>query len=123
MGAVVQQIKNPGLDPVQWNNACNAMLAYLKSETPVRTGVLRDGWKMNMGSSVVSFVNNTPYAEWVNDGTPRMAPRDMTGKLLSVAEEIADKYGKHGPSITDDTSMSQKEYREMRLKQLGFRSI
>ena len=123
MGAVIQTVKNPGLEPTQWRAAADAMMAYLKSETPVRTGRLQAGWRMNFGGSSVSFVNDTPYAEYVNDGTPRMYPRNMTGKLMEVAEEIADQYGKHGPALQDTSQMTQQEYREWRMKQLGHRSI
>lgn len=121
MPTVVETFKNPGLDPVQWNNACNAMLAYVKAETPARTGRLRDGWRVKVGATSASFVDDVPYASYVNDGTPKMAPRDMTGKLKEVYSEIADKYGKT-PGVQDE-KLSQADYRAMRMKQLGYRGV
>ena len=56
------------------------LLREVKAATPVKTGQLRDGWYLD--GDILR--NDVPYAEYVNDGTPKMAPRDMTGRALAA---------------------------------------
>ena len=71
-----------GLTDVQWNSYVKRAMKTLRALTPVKTGQLRDGWAIgDQTQDGVTFVNEVPYATYVNDGTPRMAPRNMTGRM------------------------------------------
>lgn len=70
----------PNISDAQWRKMLMQVLAQAKAATPVRTGRLKAGWQL-LGDALV---NEVPYAEFVNDGTPRMAPRNMTGRALSA---------------------------------------
>lgn len=69
-----------GMSDQDWNAYLQRALKLIKSFTPVRTGRLRDGWTIGD----LGLQNDVPYAEFVNDGTPRMSARDMTGRTLGA---------------------------------------
>jgi hypothetical protein len=73
-----------GLTDEQWYALANRALSYIKSVTPVKTGKLRKGWQLgDLGPDGFTLQNDVDYAPYVNDGTDRMAPRDMTGQTLA----------------------------------------
>lgn len=73
-----------GMSDKQWAAYVKRAVAFIKSVTPVRTGRLQAGWKLSdLGGEQAMITNDVPYAGYVNDGTPRMAPRDMTGQTLA----------------------------------------
>ena len=74
-----------GLTDRQWQAYVRRALQLIKSFTPVRTGRLQAGWQLgDLGGDKATIINDVPYAPYVNDGTPRMAPRDMTGQTLGA---------------------------------------
>ena len=73
-------VKPEGMSDVAWKSAKKKAIAAAKAATPVRTGRLKAGWRL-IGDQLV---NDMPYGGYVNDGTPRMAARDMTGVALSA---------------------------------------
>lgn len=81
-----------------WRYLVGQGLSTLQRVTPVRTGRLKDGWYIkSLMPDGVEFANDTPYAEYVNDGTPRMAPRDMTGRATAAMDGYA-KMASRGPA-------------------------
>lgn len=71
-----------GITDAQWDGYVKRAMRTLRALTPVKTGNLRDGWELgDQSSDSAVFVNEVPYAEYVNDGTPRMTARNMTGKM------------------------------------------
>ena len=72
-----------GMTDAQWAEYSKKMISVLRSVTPVKTGRLRAGWELTeLFPHEATITNSVPYAEYVNDGTPRMGPRNMTGKAL-----------------------------------------
>jgi hypothetical protein len=74
-----------GMDDDTWEAYVDQALKLIKKYTPVKTGKLRNGWSLadlNPYSAIIS--NDVPYAEFVNDGTPYMAARNMTGLTLAA---------------------------------------
>lgn len=70
-----------GMSDEDWAAARRKAMQVLDEVTPVRSGRLRSGWNSVLTPEFMLLVNETPYAEFVNDGTPRMSPRDMTGQV------------------------------------------
>lgn len=66
-------------------------LNYLRDVTPVRTGLLRSSWNVEVNGSQVSISNPVHYARYVNYGTRRMRARNMTGDAIPAAEEFANE--------------------------------
>lgn len=116
MGGVVTRIENPGLSPEQWQAAVNDMLDFVQSVTPVKTGRLQAGWRVNTSGDAATFYNDTPYAEYVNDGTPRMDAHEMTTQLEDEASSIIGNY-----EGMPDEEMDQADYRAMRQGQLRYK--
>jgi len=112
MPGITHTISNQGLDAASWQAACEDMLEHLKSVTPVRTGFLQSEWRMRVSPQSVTFTDDVPYASFVNDGTPNMAPRDMTGELDGVADDIMEQHRK------PDEEIDQEDYRNARSAQL-----
>jgi hypothetical protein len=56
-----------------------------RSGTPVRTGRLRAGWRVERGRipGVWLVVNDVPYARWVEYGTGRRRPAAMLGRAAA----------------------------------------
>ena len=73
-------IRPAGLTDRQWFQMKLRALSAAMNATPVRTGRLKNGWTIK-GDRIE---NPVEYAQYVNDGTPRMAPRSMTGAALKV---------------------------------------
>jgi hypothetical protein len=55
----------------------------IASRTPVRTGMLQDGWTPLTGS----IFNNVPYGIFIEDGTRRIKARNMVKNSLQDIEE------------------------------------
>ena len=82
--------KPANISPTIWRYLVGQGLSTLQRVTPVRTGRLKDGWYIkNLMPDGVEFANDVPYAEYVNDGTPRMAARDMTGRATAAMDGYA----------------------------------
>ena len=62
----------------------------LRRRTPVDTGRLKNSWGMQVKETGVEIWNETPYAAYVEFGTPKMAPRAMLRTTTEEAEEIAE---------------------------------
>lgn len=78
------QLARPeGLTDLQWARYKKKAMKTLADLTPIgRTGNLEAGWREgNETPEGVTIYNIMPYAGYVNDGTPRMAPRNMTGRM------------------------------------------
>jgi hypothetical protein len=57
--------------------------SLIASKTPVRTGMLQDGWT----PLVTSIFNNVPYGIFIEDGTRRIQARNMVKNSLPDIEE------------------------------------
>jgi hypothetical protein len=59
-------------------------LARVRSDTPVDTGRLKDGFEATgvFSSQSVQITNPVPYFRWVENGTRRMRPRRMLAKNI-----------------------------------------
>lgn len=66
-----------------------AVMAAIRGATPVRTGRRAGGWRSEQLGSTLRVLNDVPNAVYVNDGTPRMAPRDMTGAGRASLGDLA----------------------------------
>ena len=56
--------------------------------TPVRTGHLRDGWKIETSETGSSVSNDVDYLQYVNDGTKYIKPK----RFIEVAwQQTLDK--------------------------------
>lgn len=75
----------PGMPDEEWEAYVDQALKLIKKYTPVKTGKLRDGWTLaDLSGDYALLSNDVPYAEYVNDGTPYMAPHNMTGLTLAA---------------------------------------
>ena len=64
-------------------------MARVKEKTPVASGVLQGSWGFEMKAEDISIYNVAEYAEFVENGTPKMAPRGMLRATMQEAEDIA----------------------------------
>ena len=59
--------------------------------TPVRTGRLKAGWSLELlessGLVEAKIVNDVEYAVFVENGTPKMAPRHMVALTMLELEQ------------------------------------
>lgn len=69
----------------EWDHLCEQLLSNVKDETPVKTGKLKSGWRVDGDT----LTNDTEYAEFVNDGTSRQSAQDMTGSAVARFEQMA----------------------------------
>lgn len=77
--------KPPGVSDSIFRYLQGQGLATLQRVTPVDTGNLQNGWYIKqLAPDMIEFANDVDYAEYVNDGTPKMAPRDMTGRAIAA---------------------------------------
>lgn len=60
-------------------------VAIVGSRTPVKTGRLKKSWQFTLEGHGIRYLNQTPYAAFVELGTSKMAPRAM---LTSSIPEI-----------------------------------
>ncbi len=54
----------------------------VKSKTPVQTGKLQKNWQFILEGHGIRYLNQTPYAAFVELGTSKMAPRAMLTRSL-----------------------------------------
>ncbi len=74
-----------GMSDQEWQVLAQKALKLLRQYTPVRTGKLRDGWTLaSLTPDQLVITNPVEYAEYVNNGTPRMGARNMTGLTLDA---------------------------------------
>lgn len=64
-------------------------MARVKEKTPVDTGELQGAWGFEMKAEDISIYNVAEHAEFVEYGTPKMAPRGMLRATMQEAEDIA----------------------------------
>lgn len=81
------------------NNLMDELEKNVKEFTPVRTGELKAGYYTEpaeqLGDDAYLF-NDTPYHDYVNDGTPMMAPRNMVEKGIAMIDPDLKKYIRRG---------------------------
>lgn len=65
-------------------------LERVKRRTPVRTGKLQNGWGGTSKAGVIEVYNTQEYAEYVENGTPKMAPKGMLRATVLEVEQIAE---------------------------------
>lgn len=65
-------------------------LTRVQMRTPVRTGVLRDGWQGDISGDLITISNEVPYAEYIEYGTPHIAPFAMLGQTIAEVDIIAE---------------------------------
>ena len=79
-----------GMTKSQWNKVADQAVKVVKSVTPVDTGRLKSSWEETRKTSrSVTVTNDCDYAVYVNDGTPKMAPRGMTEIAQTILMEKA----------------------------------
>lgn len=66
-------------------------LERVKSKTPVRTGFLQESWGGNNQPTKMEIFNGAPYAEYIENGTERIAPVGMLKTTLLEGQDIANK--------------------------------
>ena len=73
-------IRPKGMTSTEWGKVTGAAYDIFAQNTPIRTGNLRDSINLNYTSRSIkgNYGKNAPYAEFVEFGTPKMAPREMT---------------------------------------------
>ena len=92
MAVTFKYKRPPGMSRVQWIRLASLAMHAVKKDTPVDTGHLRASWSpVSVTQRQLILRNDAPYAEFVNDGTPHMAARDMTGKATSTLNELAGR--------------------------------
>lgn len=64
----------------------------VKRRTPVITGRLRDGWQLKTTNTSFTVSNAVPYADFVENGTPKMAPRGMLKTTVSELTDIVNTF-------------------------------
>ena len=62
----------------------------VEDRTPVLSGALKAGWVTEQTATGFNLNNVQPYAEYVENGTEKMAPRAMVGTTLLETDQIAD---------------------------------
>lgn len=65
-------------------------IARVRQKTPVITGKLQNGWGGNLKKTAVEIWNTMDYAEYVEYGTHKMAPRGMLRATLEEVEQITE---------------------------------
>lgn len=63
------------------------LLEKIKDRTPVDTGKAQAGWKLD--DNVI--YNDVEYIEYLENGTPKMAPVGMVRLALEEADDILQK--------------------------------
>jgi Bacteriophage HK97-gp10, putative tail-component len=66
------------------------LLARVQRRTPVVTGDLQAGWGTTMHRESFDVWNTKEYADYVENGTPHMAPRRMLKSTIAEGEQIAE---------------------------------
>lgn len=63
-------------------------LGLVKARTPVDTSELKSNWKAALEANGIRYVNDTPYAAYVEHGTSKMLGRHMLGDSLTDIETV-----------------------------------
>lgn len=63
-------------------------LERVQQKTPVLTGRLRDGWVADVNGTELIVSNDVEYAEYIENGTPHIAPFGMLKQTVAEAEDI-----------------------------------
>lgn len=90
------------------NTAKTYGLALVKARTPVDTGELKNAWSATVEGKGIKWVNNQPYAGYVELGTRKMKPRFMlTDSLVDInlvfEEQLNKEIGKAiGSKVVSD---------------------
>jgi len=66
-------------------------LIRVKQRTPVRTGFLQESWGGNNQPTKMEIFNGAPYAEYIENGTERIAPVGMLKTTILEGQDIANK--------------------------------
>lgn len=62
----------------------------VQEKTPVRSGLLRRSWSVrSVTTKGIDIVNQTPYAGYIEYGTPKIAPVAMLARTIEEAEQIS----------------------------------
>lgn len=92
IGNLRKKIKKAGDDKAKLTIV--ALLADLKTATPVDTGLAQSSWTARQISNVTTVVqNNVPYIRYLNEGSSEKAP-------AFFVERVALKYGRPVGKIT-----------------------
>ena len=69
----------------------DAYITKVKQRTPVDTGFLRKSWKIgDVSGNYVQVINDAPYAEYIENGTEKMAPRAMAAATTADFDSVID---------------------------------
>jgi hypothetical protein len=88
---IMQQAVIPGV-----NDTAQAVAAYARGVTPVLTGQLQAGWYVVLAQLIsavhvrASVRNDVSYGPFVDKGTSRMAPRNMSGQAMDAEGKNLD---------------------------------
>jgi hypothetical protein len=83
-----------GLTDDQWDKAALSAYDTLLAETPVATGNLLNSWSSpRVSDSTMTVTNSADYAEFVFEGTSRMAPRDAPGAAQMSIQSFLAEHG------------------------------
>jgi hypothetical protein len=63
-------------------------LALVAARTPVDTGLLKSKWQAQLEAQGIRWLNDAPYAGFVELGTRKMAPRHMLTNSLPDIERV-----------------------------------
>lgn len=66
-------------------------LSRVKQKTPVRTGFLQSSWGGNEQPTKIEVFNGAPYAEYIENGTERIAPVGMLKTTIQEAPAICQE--------------------------------
>ena len=77
-------IRPAGLTSAEWGEVTGKAHDIFMRNTPVRTGRLRESINMTPTSRSIkgNYGSHAPYAEFLEFGTPNIAPRRMTERTM-----------------------------------------
>lgn len=67
----------------------NEFLERVKARTPVKTGLLQRSWESEIDEDAIVISNDVPYAQYIEYGTPKIAPFAMLEQTVAEVDEIA----------------------------------
>jgi hypothetical protein len=68
---------------VQINKLADEIQTRARSNTPIKTGNARKGWKKQKEKDGYAVVNRVPYIERLEAGASRQAPKGIIGPTLT----------------------------------------
>jgi hypothetical protein len=68
---------------VQINKLADEIQTRARSNTPIKTGNARKGWKQQKEKDGYAVVNRVPYIERLEAGASRQAPKGIIGPTLT----------------------------------------